>query len=290
MDPRTAWVLNLDADLELGAAGPYAPTHAVLAAMRPHREALAASLVPEGAVIVDEASPAGAAAGAVGRAFCPTPRALALLRRAGAEPERHPPAEVLRRVNARCFAMSLGPTLPGAGFLTDLDALRAWLSRAPPVGEDWRCKRRFGMAGRGHRRIGPNIRDDDDAYLRASLVAHGGIAVEPNVAIVEEFAIHGRLDEAGGSTIGPVVRQVVEGGVWRATLPAPDAPSALRAEIEREAESVARALHAAGYFGPFNVDAFTYRGHDGRIVLQPRSEINARYSMGFARAFPAAAG
>jgi hypothetical protein len=39
------------------------------------------------------------------------------------------------------------------------------------------------------------------------------------------------------------------------------------------------------YFGPFGVDAYTYRARDGRLGLQPRSEINARYSMGFAAGF-----
>jgi hypothetical protein len=48
---------------------------------------------------------------------------------------------------------------------------------------------------------------------------------------------------------------------------------------------VGRALFAAAYFGPFGVDGFVYRDHDGGLRLQPRSEINARYSMGFAIGF-----
>ena len=48
-----------------------------------------------------------------------------------------------------------------------------------------------------------------------------------------------------------------------------------------EAHRVAEALFAADYFGPFGVDAYFYRDR-GDIRLQPRSEINARYSMGFA--------
>ena len=50
---------------------------------------------------------------------------------------------------------------------------------------------------------------------------------------------------------------------------------------------VAVALAGSGYFGPFGIDAFTYRNADGTVALQPRSEINARYSMGFAIGFPA---
>jgi hypothetical protein len=44
---------------------------------------------------------------------------------------------------------------------------------------------------------------------------------------------------------------------------------------------VAAALLQAGYFGPFGIDAFRYE-LGGRTKLQPRCEINARYTMGFA--------
>jgi hypothetical protein len=48
-----------------------------------------------------------------------------------------------------------------------------------------------------------------------------------------------------------------------------------------EAKVVAEGLTAAGYFGPFGVDAYTYRDEERGVVLQRRSEINARYTMGF---------
>ena len=53
---------------------------------------------------------------------------------------------------------------------------------------------------------------------------------------------------------------------------------------------MAGALLPAGYFGPFGVDAYTYRGRAGASVFQPRSEINARYSMGFAAGWGRPAG
>ena len=65
-------------------------------------------------------------------------------------------------------------------------------------------------------------------------------------------------------------------------MPAGQAPASLVPEAER----VAAALSAAGYFGPFGVDAYTYRERGGAIALQPRSEINARYTMGFAAPYP----
>jgi hypothetical protein len=55
-----------------------------------------------------------------------------------------------------------------------------------------------------------------------------------------------------------------------------DAPFAFARDLETETQRVGARLHAAGYFGPFGVDAFIYEGG-----FQPRSEINARFSMGF---------
>lgn len=43
----------------------------------------------------------------------------------------------------------------------------------------------------------------------------------------------------------------------------------------------ARAVTAAGYFGPFSTDAFRYRDDDGKLHFHALSELNARYSMGF---------
>ena len=54
------------------------------------------------------------------------------------------------------------------------------------------------------------------------------------------------------------------------------------ARLSTEASHVAAALASAGYFGPFGIDAYTYRGGGGSLELQLRSEINARYLDGFA--------
>lgn len=245
---------------------------------------VAASLLEEGDVLVDESSEAGVARGLVGRAFCPTPRAIALLRRAGAEPEAHPPVEVLRRVGSRAFCASLGPTLPGAAFATTWDEARAILEIAPGIGDAWRVKRAFGMSGRGQRVVrARSVSAADEGFVRAGL-ERGGVQIEPNVTLEVEYAMHGMIAEAGGLRLGRLVVQRCDArGAWMATEPA-DAPE-LEARLRDEATAVARALHTAGYFGPFGIDAFTYRDGEGSIRLQPRSEINARYTMGFAVGF-----
>jgi hypothetical protein len=43
----------------------------------------------------------------------------------------------------------------------------------------------------------------------------------------------------------------------------------------------AEGLRGAGYFGPFGVDGYVW-DDDGARRVQPRSDVNARYSMGWA--------
>ena len=53
--------------------------------------------------------------------------------------------------------------------------------------------------------------------------------------------------------------------------------------LEDETVRVADALAREGYFGPFGVDAYRYLDSAERLRFQPRSEINARFSMGYPR-------
>jgi hypothetical protein len=190
---------------------------------------------------------------------------------------------VLVRVNARAFASSLGPTLPGAAFVTLEAEAQAQLATPPPpdLSDAWRIKRNFGMTGRGQRVVVPSRQTEADmAFVRAGL-GEGGVQIEPDVAIVDELAIHGLLAPNGALAVGPVVKQRCDArGAWVSSerMPPEQAPS----ELRREAERVAAALTAAGYFGPFGVDAYTYRSRrEPAVALQPRSEINARFTMGF---------
>jgi hypothetical protein len=265
-----AWVLNLDADLELAEDGPYTPTASVVRAIEESLPAARMLLGPADVLIDDPR-----ARGTVGRAFCPTRRAIAALVAAGAVPETHPSHEVLKHVNARAFCASLGQTLGGV-LTRSFDEAMHVLSGTPPVGDGWRVKRAFGMAGRGQWRIaagGPQTAADL-AFLRSAAV---GAQIEPNVAIERELAIHGIVSETGDVRLGRLVEQICDArGRWQASHPAKDDLPA----IADEALRVAEALQRAGYFGPFGIDAFLYRTSGG-LELQPRSEVNARYSMGF---------
>jgi hypothetical protein len=281
-----AWVLNLDAEDELAHIGAHTPTAALTARV----EALVPTLRASGLLAPHDvvAWPGNATAhGLEGRAWCPTRWALAQLERAGAKVPRAPSMEVLLRVNHRRFANALGQALPGAGFAENAMELEALLSRGPDVSVEkcWVLKRPLGYAGRGRRKISANARvPADDAWIEASLRA-GGVQVEPWVQRELDVGLHGFLDEPGTLTSGrPTLQEIDAQGTWRATqIAAPGALSADELELlQRTLEQTAHALHGAGYFGPFGIDAFRWRAPDGTLAFQPRCELNARYSMGWA--------
>ncbi len=276
----SAWVLNLDADRELAARGSYAPKESVRAKLKAHRERLAASIFGPEDIEIDETTAPNAARGYVGRAFSPTKSALALLERAGATIAPHPSLDVLRRVTSRAFSAALGPTLPGQAFVRELGEAMTKLGSEPPVGNGWRLKRAFGMAGREHRVVDRGAASRaDEGFMRAA-IDEDGIMIEPNVAIVAEYGIHGFIDGASFA-LGALVEQRTDAhGAWIATE-----RSEADVDLKSEAERVAKALIAAGYVGPFGIDAFTWRDPSGAIVLDARSEVNARYTMGFGIGF-----
>ncbi len=286
---RFAWVLNLDADLELAMGPGYTPRRSVREAMRTFAPVLAGTLLAPGDIVIDESSQPGCALGFVGRAFCPTPHARALLAKACATATPHPPVEVLRRVNSRAFCAEFFPHLPEASFVLGLERVRVKLATAPPpfsLGGAWRVKSAFGMSGRGQRVVSPRtIGDADLAFIR-SLLEQGGVQIEPNVAIVQEYGLHGMLSRAGAPLeLGAVVEQRCDArGAWLSTARA-SAPNDVVSRLTEQAKQVAFALFREGYFGPFGVDAYTYRDELADIHFHPSSEVNARYSMGFGIGF-----
>lgn len=288
-DTITAWVLNLDADIELGEGPGWQPSRAVREHVARHAPAAARALMgPDDVQVCEGDRLPGALRGIPGRAFCPTPRALGILRAAGAEPEPAPDVEVLRRVNHRRFCLELGEALPGARFFDDESTLCAHLEVPPPVGSGWLLKRPFSVAGRGQRRA-RGVDEPTRRWARASLARGHGLLAEPFVDIDVEWVVHGLVTRRGEvRTATPRVQQT-EGGAWTQTR-APRPGELGEAEARTLGEEVRRvglALGAAGYFGPYGLDAYRWLERsplDGTETahLQPRSEINARYTMGWA--------
>lgn len=279
MATRRVFLLNLDADLELGAMGRYAPTRSVLAAMQRARRPLMGTLVPEGSAIAEESSPAGSFEGWVGVAFCPTRSALRTLDDLGASVPEAPSHEVLRTVARREFGYL--EELEGSLVTEDgervLEHLRAHASTHVAM----RIKRSFGMAGRGHRVVRGMPTAADEAFVRAT--RSGGLIVEPEVSIERELGLHGYLRANGSYVSGAPCVQVCDAqGAWVETrrLERGEREPRLVASLERSLAEAAELLAASGYFGPFGVDAFEYASGAG-TRLRARSEIHARYSMGW---------
>ncbi|MBC7174436.1 MAG: hypothetical protein H5U40_18460, partial [Polyangiaceae bacterium] len=189
MGTGTVWVLNLDAELELASRGRYRPTARVAELVRHHRAPLEA-LLPRGDIVLDAAAP-DAYMGLRGRAYCPTPSALEALARVGAIADAAPSFEVLRAVNDRAFAHSLGATLPSEAFLTSESALDSYLRDAEELEGGFLIKKRWSMSGRGHRRVGRALGEAERKHVRALLREDGGFLVEPFVAIEREASMHG---------------------------------------------------------------------------------------------------
>jgi hypothetical protein len=303
---RSAWVLNFDADEELAKPSGYVPKPSTLA----RAAALTAKLgelVRAGDALVDEgarlSSPDGVSAGSgpdvgsppsadapsyVGRAFCPTPRALALLIRAGVRPAKAPPAAVLRRVNHRRFAFELGLDVPGAAFAASASDVETLVRGATPSGF-WLLKRPHGFAGRERRRVPNGVLDGPSrVWTLASfdgMIDDPGVAVVPWVEVAADFALHGFIPRAAPPLLGlPTIQVCDRGGAWRRSrraAPGEISPSE-REHLFAAAHAAAAALRVAGYFGPFGIDAFRWKGASGKSRLCACCDLNARYTMGWA--------
>lgn len=285
--PPRVWVLNLDAEHELEAGRGYAPTRHLRAIVARESRRLVGTLVAPHDVVLGDAEPPDSERerlqGLEGRVWSPTPLALARLAAAGARVPEAPPVAVLRRVNARPFAAGVREPLAGASFAktvrTDLeDALAALAAPAP---DGWLVRRTFGAAGRGRRRIAAGTPTaSEHAWLVASLRL-GPLVIEPWVVVTREYTRSAWVTQGGAVLISPpCFQETTPTGAWtRTTLAEREAVSREDdARLEAAVQAAGLALAHAGYFGPFGIDAFRHRTARGE-VLNPLSEINARFTM-----------
>ena len=273
------WVLNLDAEEELARGRRQTLPRPVRAAMDRARAELAGTLAAGACVELSSA-----AQGARGEAWSPTPDAEQRLRDIGARLTRpRPTVESLRRVSARSFAYeTLGPRLEGSRVVRSMDTLRRAMAEATP-GSPFILKRPFGAAGRGRLRLEvPDVARAERFATESSL--RDGLVIEPWVEIILEVSLHAVALEGGRVFLGEPIVQRVERGVFRGAHLA--RPSELegyeRDQLETTTHMLGEALLAAGYQGPFGVDAYRFRDSRGRMRWNPCGELNARFTMGFA--------
>jgi hypothetical protein len=298
--PRFAWVLNLDAELELAGGPQYAPRARLLAQLEQFVGDARRLLGPDDVLLPSSGTsaapraarerrgPIEAARGRalVGRTWCPTPRALAALEAAGVVSEPHPGVDVVQRVNHRRFAFELGGGLEGQRYIEDKAVLDVALRRAQaPL----LLKRPLAFAGRGQTRVYAHaaITAKEWSWIEASLESDG-LIVEPLVEPTLEVSLHGFVWRDARFELGRVcVQDVSTRGVFRAVRRAEpgELSDAEQRSFVAQGEHVATALASTGYFGPFGIDGYRYRLGD-RIGFCTLGEINARYTMGFAVGFP----
>ncbi len=201
-----------------------------------------------------------------------------------------PPVEVLIKANARETFAALDP-LPGASVAESLGELREAveaepLTRSGQGASDrpaWVLRRSLSCAG-GGRLVAESWGPEVASWGGAALAA-GPVEVQPLVDIVDEYSIHGWLDRSGELRCGAPL-------CWRPAEDAPDVggPPPLSklemATICDSARGVGSTLRSMGYFGPFGVDAFRWRRADGATRLQVGTDINARWTLHFARGAP----
>ncbi len=283
---RFAWVLNLDAELELARLGrEYVPRVKLTAQLAEFGAGSRALLGP--ADVLLEGQILAHPEGLWGRAWCPTPRALEVMRLAGVTPEPHPGAAVLRRVNHRLFAHELGGGLPDQQYFTTREPVAEILRRGE---RRWLLKRPLSFAGRGQMRFYGEITDKQWSWLDVSL-AQDGVILEPLVTPLLEVSLHGFVQRAGAFALGKTcVQEVTDRGVFRGVRLAREGEleEAEENALRERGTAVANALFEAGYFGPFGIDAHRYRDRE-TTAFCALSEINARYTMGFAVGMASAA-
>lgn len=284
MGTRSAWLLNLGAEIELEN-----PRRTIGADARSRLPDLAnklgALVLPGDVILFGEENETGLAEGCLGRAWLPTPRALMALGRAGASRLPVPDFEVLRQVNDRRFSLNLGTTLPGQCVVTSIEEVIEALSRPSPRG-NWLLRRPHGFAGRGRRRVRlDEILTDARTWIEASLRNCGALVVEPWVERLADFGLHGHVSSKGIVVLGePTLQTMTEDGMWVETRRVRGGELGLEEaySLATTANAAGDALARAGYFGPFGIDAFRWRDEHGKQHWNPRCEINARYSMGWA--------
>jgi hypothetical protein len=277
---RFGWVLNLDAELELGRPN-YTRSAKLSAQLARYTDGVRGLFGPEDIAIEGRPPAFG---DYVGRAWCPTPHALRIMKQQGVEPEPHADVNVVRAANHRRFSFELGGGPPSSVYVEDRAALQRVLEGSS---RNWLIKRPLGFAGRGQLYVRGPLTSVQSSWVDVSLRTNG-LLIEPLVELRGEFALHGYIERSGSFRLGRAcVQDVGPRGVWKLSRIA--GPAELEADESAallcRGESVADALVRLGYFGPFGIDAYRYLD-EGEPRFCSLSEINARFTMGFAVGFP----
>jgi hypothetical protein len=186
-----------------------------------------------------------------------------------------------KAVNDRRFALALATALSialrGAAAVTSLAELDAHLGRARLT--RWVCKAAWSAAGRDRAfGTGDSVHGETRARIARLIARCGAVVVEP---WCERIIDVGACAQVSGQRSAPHGLLVdARGGFRGITLDADVLLAHERSRLDEVVTACAAALARAGYRGPFAVDAFAYRGADGKRRFHPLCELNARHTFG----------
>jgi hypothetical protein len=191
-----------------------------------------------------------------------------------------PSPAVVAAVHHRAFhlqvAREIGCALPGARMVDSF----ADLGDLPP---SWVLKAPLSASGRNRyiEKDGPGLSDPKTRRTVERLFeVNGPLLLEPWMDRVADFGVAALLTHEDLRIAGIHGQRVDLKGQFAGIDLEPDLTEADRGILRRTTEAVAAALRAAGYVGPFGLDAWKYRDGNGSVFLNPLGEINARMTFG----------
>jgi hypothetical protein len=193
----------------------------------------------------------------------------------------HPDPATARACNHRRFAFELaqqnGWSLPDARIIRSLDEIGV-------PSESIVLKAPFSAAGRERICLaGRSPEPPERTRIERLLARFGELLLEPWVDRVLDLGCSGLVGDRL-EVFPPHRADCDHRGVFRAAV-IDDAGHSLAegsvlAAVRDTAQAAGEALAAAGYRGPFSVDAYQWRDRRGATHLQRLSEINARLTFG----------
>lgn len=198
---------------------------------------------------------------------------------------------VAKAVNDRRFLAALAQRLevapPGMRAVTSLDELRQHLAQggaaASPTAQ-WICKAPLTAAGRDRvLGAGVTLSGELERALARLLQRFSALLFEPWLARILDLGVCATVGPGGEVVQRPphTLLTTARGGFLGIATTPPPLDLTQRAQLDKTVAAVGQALHAAGYVGPFAVDAFLHRAANGQALLHPLCEINGRLSFGW---------
>lgn len=156
---------------------------------------------------------------------------------------------------------------------------------------DWQCgflrmKPRLGSTGRKHLTFRPHDISTED-LSDAINKANGGVVIEPELERVEDYSLQAFIRPSGTPEIIGILKQhtnksgkflghsgLLENGQFISIR------NNFTKKIREEGIRILEDVAACGYRGPCGIDSFSFRGPNGRLILRPAVEFNARFTMG----------